>query len=68
MSKQKPLKPNKKYCLYILIYERDQEINGKYNDSNANKLLRLYIAIDEYNKTGKYNLKENDNEHEAQQS
>jgi len=45
-----------------------KEIKGKYNDSNANKLLRLYIAIDEYNKTGKYNLKENDNEHEAQQS
>lgn len=45
-----------------------KEVKGKYNDSDANKLLRLYVALDKYNKTGELNLKENVNDNQTQQS
>ena len=45
-----------------------KEVKGKYNDSDANKLLRLYVTLDKYNKTGEFILKENVDDNQTQQS
>lgn len=45
-----------------------EDVKGKYYNVNVNNMLKLYVAIDKYNKTGKFHLTETSDDNETQQS